>query len=141
MIRRISFFTGAILLVAAITSFAWADEGDREVVITVNQPVAVPGHVLQPGQYDMKFIDTSSDVLRITKRDGSDGFLVPAQLVADRPEPTDAVQIDLAPDRGGPPRIVDWFYPGQKIGIKFEYTQQDLNTLAGESSSAVQSGQ
>jgi putative ABC transport system permease protein len=50
--------------VLAMMSFpvaSWADEYDKKTVITITEPLEVPGIVLQPGKYVFKLLDSSSN--------------------------------------------------------------------------------
>src|SRR5436309_11914527 len=40
---------------------AMADTWNKKTVITINEPVQVPGAILQPGKYVMKLMDSQSD--------------------------------------------------------------------------------
>ena len=51
----------ALTLVALVSMFAllgWADAWDKKTILTVKEPIQVPGAVLQPGTYVMKLVDS-----------------------------------------------------------------------------------
>ena len=51
----------AAATLAASLSVVRADTWDKKTTVSFSQPVEVPGHILQPGKYVMKLVDSQSD--------------------------------------------------------------------------------
>jgi hypothetical protein len=119
MKSRILAMAACLLLLTAVSSPLWADPLTPTVILTVKQPVEVPGHVLTSGQYYVSKLDLG-DVVLIRSADGSQSFF---ELVsrASRPQPANDVVVDVAHQPGSVPRIMDYFFPGDTEGTAFLY--------------------
>ena len=100
-----------------------ADESDRKTIVTVNQPIQVPGKVLPAGTYVFKLLDSNNLTLVaiydademhvITTIQGIPGF---------RTETPDNAILQLEERPSGQPEALKaWFYPGDNTGIEFVY--------------------
>ena len=61
MNRLMLAIASAGILGAALAPTARADQWDKRTILTVNEPIQVPGQVLQPGKYVMKLLDSPSN--------------------------------------------------------------------------------
>ena len=113
------------LLCTAMAPLMKADMWDKRTVVTFNQPVEIPQHVLIPGTYVMKLVDLDShrDIVQfLNKRENqviATVFAVPAyepNVVHDR-------TFFTYEERGAnsPQAIKTWFYPGDSWGEEFIY--------------------
>ena len=115
---------GLGMFVAAIQSSAIADPNYREEKLTFNQPVEIPGMVLEPGTYDFRYLnsDPMPGVVLIYNNKGHLLREVMAEGVY-RSEPTDNTVVTfekIAPK--APEGIKDWFFPGTQNGVEFIYS-------------------
>jgi hypothetical protein len=119
----------SIGLIAACLAFlsapnAHADAWNQKMLITVNQPVEIPGRVLGPGTYAFQLVEpaASGGVVGIT--DLSTGhfvsflFTTPAYRPTRAKKPIVEMEERLA---NAPMAIHKWFYPGFRRGMEFTY--------------------
>jgi hypothetical protein len=103
---------------------ALADQWNKETVVTFNQPVEVPGHVLAPGSYIFKLMDSASTRTIVDIYTAEDKTFVtrvigiPAYQL-DTPD-TPIFTLTERPN-GGSQAVQSWFYPGDHFGIEFVY--------------------
>jgi hypothetical protein len=100
-----------------------ADDWNKETVVTLNNAVAVPGHVLEPGKYVFKLADNQSDrnLVQIFSEDQSQLITTVMGATAYRAEPGEvAITLEERPN-GGPQAIAKWFFSGEEKGVEFLY--------------------
>jgi hypothetical protein len=100
-----------------------ADESDRKTIITVNEPIQVPGKVLPAGTYVLKLVDANDRTLvAIYNADETRLVMMVRGVPGYRTEtPSEAIlQLQDRPD-GGPEALTAWFYPGANTGVEFVY--------------------
>ena len=125
-------FTGMICLMLLGMFFVpngRARELDKRVIVTINQPIQVPGKVLAAGTYVFKLAipDSGDQTLvsifnvdetqLITTVQGSPDYRVQA---ADKT----IFQLEARPS-GQPEALKAWFYPGVITGVEFSYPTQE----------------
>jgi hypothetical protein len=103
---------------------ASAGSSDDRIILTVgSDAIAVPGRVLTPGKYVMRFFAMQRKVVEISTLDGRPvGFfsVVPSMPLAR----IDEVQLDLSrPSQGGPERLTGFVNPNLNVGYEFVYPQ------------------
>jgi hypothetical protein len=126
MYRKMS--TGMICLMLLGATFfvprVQADESDKKTIMTVNEPIQVPGKVLPAGTYVLKLLDSNDRTLvAIYSADGRH-LITTIQGIPDyRTEtPSETIlQVEERPD-GGPEALKAWFYPGDNFGVEFVYS-------------------
>ncbi|HTI41586.1 MAG TPA: hypothetical protein VL693_07150 [Vicinamibacterales bacterium] len=116
--------------VAATT--ASADEWNRRTILTINEPVVVPGATLPAGTYTFMLAnpETSRDVVYILREDGTPVASAP---VARRQRSNDKRNLAMwvaFNESGTVPVMKGWFYPGTKDGFEFIYPAAQQRTLA-----------
>jgi hypothetical protein len=112
------------VLVLSVPLIAKADEWNKETILTFNKPVEVPDMVLQPGSYDFKLLDSSSDrnIVQISSADGSHFYENVLAIPAYRLETTDKTVVTFEERASGAPNaMATWFYPGDNTGEEFVY--------------------
>jgi len=128
MYRKI--FTGMICLMLLGTFFVpkgRADESDRKTIVTVKQPIQVPGQVLPAGTYVFKLLD-SNDLTLVAIFNADETHLITtvqgiSDLRVQTPDKT-ILQFEERPS-GQPEALKAWFYPGDNSGIEFVYPNQN----------------
>src|SRR5262249_27773715 len=118
--------TVAILFVvpAAVT----ADESNLKTYITVNQPIQVPGAVLEPNvKYVFRRVgETENHVVRVLNEDQTKVISTFLVISANRLEPADDTILTFYETAAGYPKPVKtWFYPGRTIGYEFLYSKAE----------------
>jgi len=123
-------FSGIICLMLLAGTFfvpkVRADVSDKKTIVTVNEPIQVPGKVLPAGTYVFKLLDSNDRTLVaiydademhvITTIQGIPGF---------RTETPDKAILQLEERPSGQPEALKaWFYPGDNFGVEFVYSTQ-----------------
>ena len=114
----------ATIGVVAVAPKASADEWDKKTIITISEPVEVPGAVLEPGTYVLKLVDSQSDrhtvIIQNERQNHTYAtiFAVPNYRI----EPTGKTRISFWETPAGQPKAMRaWFYPGDNFGQEFMY--------------------
>ena len=143
------------LLVLAFAPGSRADEWDKKTTLTINEPLAISGTVLQPGRYVMKLDESPADrhVVHVFNEDGSTLIATVLAIPNYRLEPTGETQLAFWETPAGQPRALRaWFYPGDSFGQEFAYPQNaatqiaqtnngDVKTIAPENGNNMPQGQ
>jgi hypothetical protein len=123
-------FTGMICLMLLGGTFfvskVRADEFDKKTIMTVNEPIQVPGKVLPAGTYVLKLVDPNDRTLVAIYTADEMHLITTVQGIPDsRMEtPSKAIlELEERPD-GGPEALMTWFYPGDNSGVEFVYPKQ-----------------
>ena len=123
-------FTGMIcLMLLGGTLFVpkgRADESDRKTIVTVNQPIQVPGKVLPAGTYVFKLPDSNNLTLVAIYDADQMHLITTVQGIPDvRTETPDKAILQLEERPSGQPEALKaWFYPGDNFGVGFVYPTQ-----------------
>jgi hypothetical protein len=122
-------FTGMICLMLLGIFFVpqgRADERNKKTIVTVNDPIQVPGKVLPSGTYVFKLLDSNDRTLVAIFNDDESHLIATVQGVSDvRIETPDRAILQLEERPSGQPQALKaWFYPGDNFGVEFVYTTQ-----------------
>ena len=122
-------FTGMICLMLLGTFFVpkgRADASDRKTIVTVNQPIQVPGKVLPAGTYVFKLLDSNDPTLvAIYNADEMQLITTVRGISNTRRETPDKTILQLEERPSGRPEALKaWFYPGDDSGVAFVYPTQ-----------------
>jgi hypothetical protein len=100
-----------------------ADESDKKTIVTVNQPIQVPGKVLPAGTYVFKRLSSNDPTLVAIYNDDESHFVTTVQGISDyRMETPDKAILQLEERPSGQPEALKaWFYPGDNTGVEFVY--------------------
>lgn len=130
---RISFpvtvLTAALATLSYLALPAAADQWDKQTMLTFNNPVEIPGHVLMPGTYLFRLANLQADrsVVQVFRQDqnGMDHlvtttFAAPAYSFNVQTSP----KVTFAERHSNTPEAIDtWYYPGGHQGWQFIYPQ------------------
>jgi hypothetical protein len=121
------------LLAIGFTPQASADESNKETIVTINQPVEIPGKVLPPGTYVFKLLDSPSNrnILQIFDKDQKHLYATIMAVPDYRLNPPDKplVRFEERPSNS-PEAIKALFYPGDNYGLEFVYPHNRATELA-----------
>ena len=123
----------AAVTLAASLSVGRADTWDKKTTVSFSQPVEVPGHILQPGKYVMKLLDSQSDrhVVQFTNERQNHVYATTIAVPAYRTQVTGRTVITFYEAAAGQPEpIRNWFYPGDNFGQEFVYPKEHLREIA-----------
>lgn len=118
---------GAMFAASLFSVSARADEWDKKTVLTVNQPIQIRDTLLQPGQYVLKLLDSSSDrhVVQIFNGDQSRIINTVLAIPRERRDPPSHTQFMFWETPPGTAKALRaWFYPGDRVGNEFPYPTQ-----------------
>ena len=121
--------TGTIcLLLFGATFFVpkvQADESDKKTIMTVNEPIQVPGKVLPAGTYVLRLLDSNDRTLvGIYNADGRHLITTVLGVPDYRKETPDKAVLQVEERSEGQPALTAWFYPGDNFGVEFVYPTQ-----------------
>jgi hypothetical protein len=119
-------FTGMICLMLLGTFFVQigrADMADKKTIVTINQPIQVPGKVLPAGTYVFKLLDSNDLTLVAIFNADETHLITTVRGISDsRMETPDKAILQLEERPSGQPEALKaWFYPGDNTGIEFVY--------------------
>ena len=123
----------AVVLCADMAPGVKADQWNKKTIVTFNEPVAIPGQVLDPGTYVFKLLDSPGDrnVVQIWTGDEYHLLAMIATIPDYQPEPNDRSVFILDESSGTPPAaLLSWFYAGEKSGQAFIYPEYPSNEEA-----------
>jgi hypothetical protein len=122
-------FTGMLCLTLFGATFfvpkVRADESDMKTIMTVNEPIQVPGKVLPAGTYVLKLEDPNDRTLVGIYNADEMHLIATVRGIPDyrATTPENAIlQIENQPE--GPEALKAWFYPGYNSGVEFVYPNQ-----------------
>ncbi|HYV62326.1 MAG TPA: hypothetical protein VE958_06615 [Bryobacteraceae bacterium] len=130
----------ASLGILALNPVLKADEYDRKTVISISQPLEVPGVVLPPGTYVMKLFNSSSNrhIVQFMNEDQNRQMALTFAVAAERIRPTGKTVLTMYEgSQGAPPAIRTWFYPGDTVGQEFLYSRQQALRISARTKAAV----
>ena len=122
--RGVALFLSAALLCVLLIPAVKADQWNKRTMVTLNEPLEVPGIVLEPGTYIFQLADSQANrhIVQIWTGDGMYLIATIMALPAYRLEPSDhtVLNYDERPvDQ--PMALRQWFYPGDNMGQEFVY--------------------
>ncbi len=139
---RIRFVGCALVMLGAIVLAAntEADQWNKRTVVTLKDPMQIPGTVLQPGTYVFRLIDSQAN-RHIVKVMNADETQTIATIVASpnfrlRPTGDTAFGFWETP-AGAPAALRTWFYPGDNFGQEFAYSKAEAAQLAAVTGQSV----
>jgi hypothetical protein len=132
-----SFIVVGLLIAFAIFVgiVANAEEASKQIKVTFDKAVQIPGQVLAPGTYTFQLGDPDAgpNIVEIFNDDESVLYAMLPTISAQRPKATTGVSVTLAESQVGKPEaLLTWFYPGSLIGHEFVYSKQHAQEIAHE---------
>lgn len=121
----------------------WVPQWNQKLTLTFDNPVQIPGHVLEPGTYvfELGVGDTSMDenVVRVYDKNKDHLYGVFLTIPDHRLIRANKPVLDFEKTASGPEAIYAWFYPNDKTGHEFVYPRSEAMRLAKENNRAVAS--
>src|SRR5258708_5242714 len=125
--KRFSLFGIGVLTLlglSVLNPILKADEYDRKTIISISQPLEVPGVVLPPGKYVMRLFNSSSNrhIVQFMNEDQNRQMALTFAIAAERIRPTGKTVLAMYEgSQGAPPALRTWYYPGDNVGQEFLY--------------------
>ena len=124
----------------ALAPSAMADQWNKRTILTVNEPIQVPGKVLQPGKYVMKLLDSPSNrhIVQIFNEREDQLQTTILAIPNYRLQPTGETEFQWWETPAGQPRAMRaWFYPGDNFGQEFAYPKTEAVRIAAVTNTNV----
>jgi hypothetical protein len=119
---------------------AMADQWNKKTYLTVNEPIQVPGQVLQPGKYVMKLMDSPANrhIVQIFNEREDHLYTTILAIPNYRLQPTGETEFGWWETPAGQPKAMRaWFYPGDNFGQEFAYPKNEAVTIAAATNQNV----
>jgi hypothetical protein len=141
--RKLGFGFGALILgLILIVAGADADQWNKKTILTITQPLQIPGTVLQPGKYTVKLAESSSNrhIVQVFNENESKLLATVLAIPNQRLKPTGATEFSFwETPKGTPPALRSWFYPGDNFGQEFAYPKREAAALSAAVKEQVRS--
>ena len=131
--KKLRFVLGAMALGLTLIAPADADQWNKKTILTINQPLQIPGEVLQPGKYVVKLADSAANrhIVQVYSGDESRVLATVLGIPNYRLKPTGASEFSFwETPKGTPSALRAWFYPGDNFGQEFAYPKQEAAALS-----------
>jgi hypothetical protein len=103
---------------------AQADEEDMKTIMTVNEPIQVPGKVLPAGTYVLKLLNPNDRTLVAIYNADETHLITTVQGIPDSRTGYSGKVLQVENQSEGPEALKAWFYPGYSSGLQFVYPNQ-----------------
>lgn len=121
--KRTLIYLSLLAIVFALPAVA---ENNTVINVHVDKAIAIPGNVLAPGDYVFRMSDPARTVVAISSAD-SKTFYGFVQVFKTERTGTNGSEIrETEADSTGLARIDSWYFPGEKSGFRFIYSQSDI---------------
>jgi len=117
----------------ALAPNAVADTWNKKTVLTISEPIQVPGKVLQPGKYVMRLLDSPSNrhIVQIFNEREDQLQTTILAIPNYRLQPTGKTEFQWWETPVGQPKALRaWFYPGDNFGQEFAYPKNTAVQIA-----------
>jgi hypothetical protein len=124
----------------ALAPSAMADQWNKKTIITVGEPIQVPGKVLQPGKYVMRLMDSPSNrhIVQIFNEREDQLQTTILAIPNYRLQPTGNTEFQWWETPAGQPKAMRaWFYPGDNFGQEFAYPKTEAVAIAATANTNV----
>jgi hypothetical protein len=117
-----------------------ADQWNKKTILTVNEPIQVPGKVLQPGKYVMRLMDSPANrhIVQIFNEREDQLQTTVLAIPNYRLQPTGKTEFQWWETPAGQPKAMRaWFYPGDNFGQEFAYPKTEAVRIAAATNTTV----
>jgi LPXTG-motif cell wall-anchored protein len=121
----------AVFGIVAAAPKASADEWNKKTIVTISEPMEVPGAKLEPGKYVFKLADSQSDrhIVMIQNEREDKTYATILAIPNYRVQPTGTSRFLFWETPAGQPKALRaWFYPGDNFGQEFMYKPERRGT-------------
>lgn len=135
-----AFAAACCLGVMTLVPSAMADQWNKRTIITINEPIQVPGKVLEPGKYVMRLLDSPSNrhIVQIFNEREDQLQATVLAIPNYRLQPTSETEFQWWETPAGQPKAMRaWFYPGDNFGQEFAYPKNEAVQIAAATNTQV----
>jgi len=140
--NRLKLVAAACCLTLASLSVipAVADTWNKKTIITISEPVQIPGAMLEPGKYVMKLLDSPSNrhIVQVFNEREDHLYTTILAIPNYRLQPTGKTEFQFWETPAGQPKAMRaWFYPGDNFGQEFAYPKNTAIQIAKATNEVV----
>ena len=120
---------GAGIAALSVNADAW----NKKTIITITEPMQIPGATLTPGKYVFKLMDSSSNrhIVQVFTEDEKKVINTILAIPNQRLRPTGKSEFGFwEVPAGNTAALRSWFYPGDNFGQEFAYPKQEAVKLS-----------
>jgi len=124
MISAVLLAASMAMLLGVMSPKAKADTWNEKTIVTFKEPVEIPGHVLLPGTYTFKLMnsDADRDIVEVQSKSDPQFVVILLANSAERTSSASKTMFEFEKlHRNSPEAIAEWFYPGDQYGQQFVY--------------------
>lgn len=132
-LNKIAFVVASVLAAILFAEvLAHADEADQSTILTISEPIEIPGQVLSAGTYLLKLPNPDNlHLVQIFNMEQTRLYATLRTNSTERPEASQHAVVTLADQGPGQPKaFLKWFYPGNTAGQEFVYSNDKEQQLA-----------
>jgi hypothetical protein len=110
-----------------------ADTWNKKTVITISEPLQIPGATLTPGKYVFKLMDSSSNrhIVQVCSEDETKVINTILAVPNQRLQPTGKSEFGFwEMPAGSTAALRSWFYPGDNAGQEFAYPELEAMQIS-----------
>lgn len=140
VLKSVLYALCTVLLCAALTPSAMADQWNKKTVITFDAPVEIPGKILPAGTYVFILYDSQADrhIVQVWNQDRTKLLATVLAIPNSKLEPAGKTVLRFEERSGDDPQALRaWFYPGDNFGQEFVYPKTRATQLAVASNTNV----
>jgi LPXTG-motif cell wall-anchored protein len=144
--KQFSIARAAAIGVLAVMSFpaaSKADDYDKKTIITITEPLEVPGIVLQPGKYVFKLLNSSSNrhIVEVMNERMDHLYALTFTAAARKLEPKGRTVLTFYEGKGNQPHAIrQWYWPGDVDGQEFLYPRKQAERISAVAGVKVPEG-
>jgi LPXTG-motif cell wall-anchored protein len=144
--KQFSIARAAAIGVLATMSFpiaSMADDYDKKTIITITEPLEVPGIVLQPGKYVFKLLNSSSNrhIVEVMNERMDHLYALTFTAAARKIQPKGRTVLTFYEGKGNQPHAIrQWYWPGDLDGQEFLYPHKQAERISAVAGVKVPEG-
>jgi len=138
--KRVKTTALAVFVALMSAAMASADVSNKKTILTINEPLMVPGKLLEPGEYVLKLADSQSNrhIVQVFNKDESEVLTTILAIPNYRLQPTGDTRFGYWEMPAGTPKALrSWFYPGDNFGQEFAYPKEKAIEIARATKESV----
>jgi hypothetical protein len=121
---------------------ARADDFNQQTKVEFNAPVEISGTVIPAGTYWLVLQNDNENrqIVKVMSVDGMRVYATELAVPVNRRQAVSQAQVEFAnPNDGNPAILLQWFYPGSRVGHAFTPTKREREQIAGNATLEMKS--
>jgi len=118
-----------VCAVAVMSAPALAQTTQKATTVEFTTATRLPGVTLQPGKYVFRLGDAvqKQNIVEVYSEDGTKK--IATLLTVDYTTPLSGTATTVVFEKTNPPVLRAWYFPGERMGREFVYTQKEAQTI------------